>query len=407
LARQFSIQELVTAALLPTPYLLISFLYPLVPPSAEAPNEGPTIEQLTSAVFWETQNSRSSIPSTPGSLQTFALASITLLALGGYSKLRSRWDDDSFTKDGHANGGSSDQYGVNLTSLRDGTLKVLSVGLPLYASMKLGGVKVGLLMLVAAASSISSGGTSLKSADLIAKEGWKRVLRTGPLLSVIFALGVVFDGFFSLASGVDMIMGYAALFTSIFLVLPPFMNRTSSAAHSFEVSPLISSNTETNMTLFVGLIGFIVSLLLGFVFNVFPSGIYDLGLFSLSTLGGAASFALSTPFSLQNPPYFGLILGSYVTFTSALFTASAANFQALIAQAVLTAAGYGAVQLDRRRRVKKDSHDSHHHDHSTHSHKAHAPSAFSKVLLNIFHEWPLLHSILLERDSRRIFYFMR
>ncbi|KAM0285956.1 hypothetical protein ACHAQH_001143 [Verticillium albo-atrum] len=52
------------------------------------------------------------------------------------------------------------------------------------------------------------------------------------------------------------------------------------------------------------------------------------------------------------------------------------------------------------------SHD-HAHDHShNHGHGHPDPSLFSKVLLKVTPSFPFLHSILVEKDSRRIFYFL-
>lgn len=66
----------------------------------------------------------------------------------------------------------------------------------------------------------------------------------------------------------------------------------------------------------------------------------------------------------------------------------------------------------------KISHSHEHHDHHVHVHDAHthghtpgpkeakAPSAITRSLMKSTVGIPLLHSILIERDSRRIFYFM-
>jgi zinc transporter 5/7 len=56
------------------------------------------------------------------------------------------------------------------------------------------------------------------------------------------------------------------------------------------------------------------------------------------------------------------------------------------------------------------SHDHKHHGHShnhNHTPPAEPRSRFTKFLLPLMLRWPLLHTILAEKDSRRIFYFMR
>jgi zinc transporter 5/7 len=52
-----------------------------------------------------------------------------------------------------------------------------------------------------------------------------------------------------------------------------------------------------------------------------------------------------------------------------------------------------------------DHHDHHGHDHG-HSKPAEPRSRFTKLLIKTTPNWPLLQSVLLEKDSRRIFYFM-
>lgn len=58
-----------------------------------------------------------------------------------------------------------------------------------------------------------------------------------------------------------------------------------------------------------------------------------------------------------------------------------------------------------RPRAHSHSH-SHPHDHHHHDHSAQR-SKFTSLLLHYTSRWPLLHAVLTEKDSRRIFYFMR
>lgn len=50
-------------------------------------------------------------------------------------------------------------------------------------------------------------------------------------------------------------------------------------------------------------------------------------------------------------------------------------------------------------------HDHDHHSHK-HSHAAEPRSKFTSLLLPLVMRWPLVHTIMAEKDSRRIFYFM-
>jgi zinc transporter 5/7 len=57
---------------------------------------------------------------------------------------------------------------------------------------------------------------------------------------------------------------------------------------------------------------------------------------------------------------------------------------------------------------ESDAHDHHHkHDHDHHDHnKSVEKSKFTGFLLPYTAKWPLLHTVMTEKDSRRIFYFM-
>lgn len=52
-------------------------------------------------------------------------------------------------------------------------------------------------------------------------------------------------------------------------------------------------------------------------------------------------------------------------------------------------------------------HEHHDHSHAHHTKSVEPRSRFTSFLLPIVLRWPLLHTIMSEKDSRRIFYFMR
>lgn len=66
--------------------------------------------------------------------------------------------------------------------------------------------------------------------------------------------------------------------------------------------------------------------------------------------------------------------------------------------------GFGGAMLAGMQ-LDKHSH-SHDHGHANEPKEVKAPSAITKALMRMTESIPLVHSILLERDSRRIFYFM-
>lgn len=64
---------------------------------------------------------------------------------------------------------------------------------------------------------------------------------------------------------------------------------------------------------------------------------------------------------------------------------------------------FGAIE-DRSHRHSHGSHDHHHHNHV---HVAEKRSRVTEMILPLVESSPLLHSIMLEKDSRRLLYFMR
>jgi zinc transporter 5/7 len=84
----------------------------------------------------------------------------------------------------------------------------------------------------------------------------------------------------------------------------------------------------------------------------------------------------------------------------ALISPSAASFDAASTYQPLTAS---------RSRANSHSHghDHHHHDHHHHHGHSFGRSRFTEFLLKFTPRWPLLHAVVSEKDSRRIFYFMR
>jgi solute carrier family 30 (zinc transporter), member 5/7 len=365
---------------------------------------GSTIEQLTNSVLDENANRGQTISPGHGALQACALASITLLVLGGYGKLRSHTDDTGSIQEVRDDSDGKYRQRTKLATVKEVTLRAVSVGLPFFAAIKLGGQRVGLSTLVAAVASVFPDRTLSKPRDTMWVEDLKRILTTRPMALTFFILSLLLDGFASTIVMADFFQGYFALFLSIFAFAPSFIGKAHRATES-PISPLISSRRHTTLTLLTGAALGIISLLLSILYDVFPHDFSSSSMFAATALTGAMSLNFSIPSSMQSGPSFGLIIGSCLSLIPSLFF-SYLSWEAFIMQTVLTIMGYGAVQLDSRKKIEKHSHEIHHHECHTHLREDRGPSTVSKALLRVTRELPLLHSILAERDSRRIFYFM-
>ncbi|KAL9026474.1 MAG: hypothetical protein Q9196_004866 [Gyalolechia fulgens] len=270
--------------------------------------------------------------------------------------------------------------------------KLSCVALPCYAASSLGGARVALIMLVALFSKI----VTLEDGELTIADmkRWKQLLeyRRWTMLSILAQVLFDFIGNADPSRRVAYTTGYLALMVSIIVLPPPFPsiirenparaanNQPASASvvlsSGFEtpsipegsplrkstVSPLVSSPEELNITLEAGVISAILCALLWFLSS--PSAdalnLPTLSWFSITACATAACLLVAQPQSLQENRGLGVLIGA--------FTGSVVTYL-----------------------FHTDIHDH---------------SMLTRFLLETFQHRALLHSILVEKDSRRIFYFM-
>ena len=300
--------------------------------------------------------------------------------------------------------------------------RVLAVGLPFCAVAQLGADRVALFSLVAVAGSLDIAATSTKS--------WKDLFTSRKWILTALAAQIISDltGYTRVDKPSELALGYILLGLCI-LVLPlysaPEVEATNSISpvSSKKVAPkfsspdseksfhpmmigqslMISSPEEANLTLAAGVI---TALICGSFIVVRP----DTSIVSTQQIPGflliaaiaTLSLIMSDPRSLQSNKKCGLLLGPILSFTLMFHNYSYRSF-ALEGAAILSF--WLALNFDTRSAL--DSHSKHrlHHDHKP-SHEEHH-SRLTGLLLSATHRWPFIHSILAEKDSRRIFYFMR
>lgn len=347
-----------------------------------------------------------------------SLISTTMLVIGVWHRLRGGQAGGAFP--GKSPTGLPP---LNVTVVWTAVLRMISLGLPIYAAMKIGGVVVALVLLLAFASGLATtveNGSKRRSTQGFLKK--KKLTLTSLLIFVIFSL-------LGLDATADRapLRGYAALFLSILVVRPPFPTHRGMSQHASEssldsppdmidsavsgsqqgptvpISPLVSSPEDTMLTLVSGgLLAFFTALA-----SIFR-GSFSLGILEIvSMLATASSFAVSltsSPANLRTPQKLGHAAGSLFAVLLGALPHSERSLMAVVSWLFLTAFSYVAARFDDN---SQGSHDHHHHHHHSHGHSEAEPSKFSKFLLRYCEPYPLLYSILKERDSRRIFYFMR
>ena len=341
---------------------------------------------------------------------------------------------------GHRRAGSEQAGLLSTSSARSMAARSLKVGLPFYASLKVGGVPTGLVILTALVSDLIK--LDQKS-NQSSSRSLKRLLKVRQWTLAAILLQVASDviGLTSSHTVLQSLAGLSALCFSVLILPPPFPaystkkehvtspaepppstgssilttlkeipNSSSATLPDPKVSSLTHNPEEADLTLAAGALTSFFTIVF-FLFSSIPSA----GALSVEVLAGgllticiaALSLAFAQPQSLCQSRGLGLLIGTL--FSCAILT--------LLGPISLIQSAYqGALILLCSLALIKDTHSSHSSSHYTqgpsHGHAHHDDhhhdglSHISRYLLNYSKKWPLLHSILAEKDSRRIFYFM-
>lgn len=320
--------------------------------------------------------------------------------------------------------------------------RIVSVALPFYATLALGGDRVALVMLVALAADIIR--VEAEITELKTIKGWRRLVMHRRWTLASIAVQFLYD----LAESSDytaawkICIGYLALAISVLLIPPPFPSpkfRSSPASPSISasttsisrvlatqweagrmakpvmelpllISPLVSSPQDINLTLAAGAIAgafsFILFLLSGS--NYVVLSLVDFGFAFLSAGSTALSFIMVQPYSVRQNSGLGILIGSVSSLVLMTFLRDD-KWTTISFQAFFVALSFLATTIDTHLLVSISARSEQHHYHHTPSPMTslEKPSRFSNLLIQKFQHWSLLHSILVEKDSRRIFYFMR
>ncbi|GIC87591.1 metal cation transporter MSC2 [Aspergillus udagawae] len=337
-------------------------------------------------------------------LRTCSLTAVTMVMTGvGQLQWSSRAGDKSVVKVPNLR---ADIAGVALA-------RICSIALPIYAALEVSGFLVALGSLLAAASGLPALAKG-RAAGSDAREKLVHKKVTVALILIILVLS-----FFGLTGSQQSqsISGYLSLLLSLFVIAPPFADvgrSNSSRETGFGVSASSQSDTSVvrnfrslsvvsaddgMLTLILGLVVGLV----GFVLFGIPSLSALDAMYLLATAGSyATSLLFSNPPNLRSPHKWGLATGIAAAGFLSSPPVAADNWVVYASRCTLAAVSFFAARFeDRRLRLERHSHQHHHHGHS-----AAGASRVTKVLLRYSEPYPLLYSILKERDSRRIFYFM-
>ncbi|WPH00580.1 Hypothetical protein R9X50_00341000 [Acrodontium crateriforme] len=355
-----------------------------------------------------------------GIIQTCALTSATLLLVGALSKIRSsermldrRKTLGNFTAHAHQL--------LSASSVRTALLRIFGLGLPFYACMQIGGMRVGLVFLILIASELTFGNVAL----IQSLGEWKATLssRKGSIAVLMLCLLSDFSGWTFHANLANIVLGYLTISVSTLAlpsVLPPSNQLASKTSTSgtkpwstlSPVSPLIGSVADANITLMAGLTLSIVTIAMSFIWSATLLGsMSTLILSTLSVLSMACTILFSQPHTLQSRSKAELGLGCFIT-ASCAFLYSPDLWPGTICNGALSALSFLGVLYDTNKSAaRRDTYDhDHDHAHNTHKHHHHdhsdgGYSFLTNFLISRCEPGSLFYSILAEKDSRRIAYF--
>ena len=298
-----------------------------------------------------------------------------------------------------------------------------SVLLPFYATMQLGGASSALILLVATTGGL--GGLDQGPGKHSTLENTKRTFRTRKWTWVAILLVAATDMFISVDT-IGALFGYLALATSIvFFPLPlptvgwflmtkaKAQDRWNSegsarAALPKPSSALVDSPHDTLLTLASGLALTLVAVFYSSVSASSPSLSHFAILFStLSVASATALVYFALPSALRSQKKAGLALGCALAAACGVWE-HLDSWQSWCFFPFAFILVFGAITFDTRSSVTSRPHShghshghSHHHDHHLHGNH----SKLSALLISQCTPGSILHSILIERDSRRIAYF--
>lgn len=414
--------EALAALLIPLPFFFASLAYPSV--IGRTHTRPSTLSEAVAESAPITESL--AVASHSQLLHALTLSSATLILVGVIAKVSSSLQPLDRRK-AEASPGA---FNVS-TAPKRMAYNVLSVLLPFYASMQLGGARVALALLTAVAAGL--GALDRKPGKHTPWDDLRRTLRTRKATCAAIALAMVADSI-AVGSASHPLLGYSSLLMSIFLVPPPLptagwslimgsQGQTSyvtqgsgRASLPKPSSPLINSFEDIILTIASGLALTVIALLYSLVSSSFPSFSYHtISFATLSIASATALVFLSLPAALRSQKHAGLALGSLLVSAVHSWEQYSTSTFLWVAFPFACAALVGAVMYDTgspsvaaaHTHGHGHSHSGHNHNHDhQHEHHLHGNhSRLSAFLIARATPGSIVHSILIEKDSRRIAYF--
>lgn len=310
-------------------------------------------------------------------------------------------------------------------------MRILSVGLPFYATAQLGGARTGLVLLLGFAAGISR-----LNSSLAVRPDWRSWIQQ--LQARRYTYGVLVLAFLcdlalldEEASTRGFLLGYLALAMSALFLPPPVpgtgpspmsVSRTSSvtsistapsmswetaritkSSQSVAVPPLISSARDIDLTLIAGAVLGVLTAVAHFLFSRLTLSYMSAALSAGSVASCMALLVFAQTNSLSTYRKMGLAVGCLLTGAFSIWS-EPSDRVLWLSGGILSISSYAAVFSDTSRTSIASS-NSRRHSSTSHNQLHGEHSRITGYLLQRFKSGSVMHSVLLEKDSRRIAYF--
>lgn len=331
--------------------------------------------------------------------RTFGLTAATLIVYGGWAlaRLNLRGEGEHALK----------KLKLDPSTGTEALSQICSIALPIYATLQVGGFLVAFALAVAVGSGLPTVFRDHAApSDDKGRRSFKKL--TAALVPTVVVLS--FFGMNSLWNRTPF-FGYIALLASAFIIRPPFPSAPSPAPEkgnglgisipghlngsAQSLSHPAQSSLDPAMATLSGLVLGCLTLLSTRTFSFGASDIVYLSAVA-GTMATCITYLDLT--HVYSPSKIGVAIA---TGGAALLCSPPAQddiYIVYIIRALLATTSFFAARFDDKR--------SRSNDHTHHHHSASESSSATKLILRYSEPYPLLYSILKERDSRRIFYFM-
>lgn len=431
--------EVISSILIPLPLALISLLFST---QSLSPVTGSTMANSNGQDKDAVEKEMSSYSTL---LVVCVVTSATLLVVGTLGKWQSRTDALDRRKRSHSSLGPRGEKSktakdiMTTETARRVAHRVLAIGLPFVSASMVGSLRTAAILLLAVAGDFSNAEGS--TANVTKSGGLRRLLELRAWTLIVILLHIVTHLAGTITSAQTIwpsVVGYVCLGISAFIFplpystprvsassitspMPRSAEKTSAVSTPWEAppamigpsdgertrSPLVSTPKDTNLTLLAGVLTATLCAAL-FLFR-YPTStsisILQIGIVLLVSAVGAFSLTFAYPHILMTEKKLGLAIG-FVVLILFQEMSDPQSWLLFVYQGVSLGLFWVALNIDTQSAASVPHFVVPHSRQPGPKTIKGAHSRFTALLLLSFGDWPLLHSIIVEKDSRRIFYFM-